>query len=38
MAVFEKEPGYYAWIMRGDFSQNTKRCFTKIWEENKKEK
>ena len=38
VAVFEKEPGYYAWIMRGDFSQNTKRCFTKIWEENKKEK
>ena len=36
VAVFEKEPGYYAWIMRGDFSQNTKRCFTKIWEENKK--
>ena len=36
IAVFEKEPGYYAWIMRGDFSQNTKRCFTKIWEENKK--
>jgi len=24
--------------MRGDFSQNTKRCFTKIWQENKKEK
>ncbi len=36
--VFEKEPGYYSWILRGDFSQNTKRCFTKIWEENKKEK
>ena len=36
VSVFEKEPGYYAWIMRGDFSQNTKRCFTKIWEENKK--
>ena len=34
--VFKKEPGYYAWIMRGDFSQNTKRCFTKIWEDLKK--
>ena len=36
MDVFKKEPGYYAWIMRGDFSQNTKRCFTKIWEDLKK--
>ena len=36
MDVFKKEPGYYAWIMRGDFSQNTKRCFTKIWENLKK--
>jgi DNA polymerase-3 subunit epsilon len=36
--VFEKEPGYYSWILRGDFSQNTKMCFTKIWKEIKKEK
>ena len=36
MDVFKIEPGYYAWIMRGDFSQNTKRCFSKIWENLKK--
>ena len=31
--VFKKEPGYYSWILKGDFSQNTKSCFTKLWEE-----
>ena len=36
--VFKKEPGYYSWIQRGDFSQNTKMCFTKIWQELKNEK
>ena len=28
-AVFEKEPGYYSWILRGDFSQNTKCALQK---------
>ena len=36
--VFKKEPGYYSWIQRGDFSQNTKMCFTKIWQDLKNEK
>jgi len=35
--VFDKEPGYYSWIMRGDFPLNTKSCFTEIWKEFKKE-
>ena len=36
--VFKKEPGYYSWILKGDFSQNTKSCFTKLWEEYKSKK
>ena len=36
--VFQKEPGYYSWILKGDFSQNTKSCFTKIWNEFKSKK
>ncbi|MEM7551782.1 MAG: 3'-5' exonuclease [Bacteroidota bacterium] len=28
--VFEKEPGYYDWMMRGDFPLDTKRKLTKI--------
>lgn len=29
--VLKKEPSYYHWIMEGDFSQNTKDCFTRIY-------
>ena len=36
--VFENEPGYYSWIMKGDFSANTKFCFQKIWNELKEKK
>lgn len=28
--VLRKDPSYYDWIMKGDFSQNTKDCFTRI--------
>lgn len=28
--VFASDPGYYGWIQQGDFSNDTKRCFTKI--------
>ncbi len=28
--VFEKEPGYYSWMMDGDFPLNTKQALTKI--------
>lgn len=28
--VFKKDSGYYDWIMKGDFAQNTKDCFTRI--------
>lgn len=28
--VLRKDPGYYSWIMNGDFAQNTKDCFTRI--------
>ncbi len=28
--VLQKDPGYYDWIMKGDFPQNTKDCFTRI--------
>ncbi|MDD2961799.1 MAG: 3'-5' exonuclease [Muribaculaceae bacterium] len=28
--VFHKEPGYYAWMMQGDFPLNTKRVITNI--------
>ncbi len=28
--VLEKEPGYYNWIMNGDFAQDTKRKLTEI--------
>ena len=36
--VFEKEPGYYSWILKGDFSQNTKMCFKNLWKEFKEKK
>lgn len=28
--VLAKEPGYYDWIMKGDFPRNTKECFRRI--------
>ncbi len=28
--VLRKDVGYYSWIMQGDFSNNTKRAFTRI--------
>lgn len=28
--VLRKDPSFYDWIMRGDFTKNTKDCFTKI--------
>lgn len=28
--VLRSEPGYFGWIMQGDFPQNTKDCFTRI--------
>ncbi len=34
--VFKKEPGYYSWIMNGDFAKDTKNKFTKIWNDLKK--
>ncbi len=36
--IFEKEPGYYSWILKGDFAHNTKSCFTKLWKEFKSKK
>jgi len=36
--VFEKEPGYYSWILKGDFSQNTKMWFKNLWEKFKDKK
>ena len=29
--VLEEDPGYYGWIMRGDFTENTKDAFTAIY-------
>lgn len=28
--VLEQDPGYYSWIMNGDFPRNTKNAFTRI--------
>ena len=28
--VLDKEPGYYSWMMNGDFSLNTKQVLTNI--------
>lgn len=28
--VFNSDPGYYSWILQGDFSQDTKNVFTRI--------
>ncbi|MBD80813.1 MAG: DNA polymerase III subunit epsilon [Crocinitomicaceae bacterium] len=30
--VFKKEPGYYGWLMNGDFPLYTKEIFKDIWE------
>lgn len=29
--VLAKDPGFYSWIQNGDFSNNTKRAFTRIY-------
>lgn len=29
--VLETDPGYYSWIMHGDFSNDTQRAFTRIY-------
>ena len=34
--VLKNEPSYYAWVMQGDFANDTKRCFTKLMLANKK--
>lgn len=28
--VLKTDPGYYGWILQGDFTKNTKDCFTRI--------
>jgi len=28
--VLERDPGYYSWIMQGDFPRNTKNAFTRV--------
>lgn len=28
--VFKRDPGYFSWVMQGDFTQNTKQVFMKI--------
>jgi DNA polymerase-3 subunit epsilon len=28
--VLQKDPGYYSWILNGDFTLNTKNVLTKI--------
>ena len=30
LEVLQKDPGYYSWILQGDFSLNTKNVLTKI--------
>lgn len=29
--IFRKEPGYYSWMMNGDFAANTKQVITRIY-------
>ncbi len=36
--VFTKEPSYYDWIQRGDFSRETKAVFRNLWDEFQKSK
>lgn len=33
--VFKKEPGYYGWLMNGDFPLYTKEIFKDLWEKSK---
>ena len=28
--VLQNDPGYYSWIMQGDFARNTKQAFTRV--------
>jgi DNA polymerase-3 subunit epsilon len=28
--VLQRDPGFYAWMMQGDFTQNTKQVLTKL--------
>lgn len=28
--VLQRDPGYFSWIMQGDFTQNTKQTFMRI--------
>ena len=28
--VLRRDPGYYAWVMQGDFTQNTKQTFMRL--------
>ena len=28
--VLQRDPGYFAWIMQGDFTQNTKQTFMRL--------
>ena len=28
--VFQRDPGYYSWMMQGDFTLNTKQVLTRI--------
>ena len=34
--VFKRDPGYYSWILQGDFAGDTKRAFTRFYMESKK--
>lgn len=34
--VLKRDPGYYSWICQGDFSDDTKRAFTRLYMESKK--
>ncbi|MFM7766629.1 MAG: exonuclease domain-containing protein [Bacteroidota bacterium] len=38
MDVFQSDPSYYDWIMRGDFSRDTKTVFEKLWKRYQEEK
>ena len=33
---FKRDPGYYSWILQGDFAGDTKRAFTRFYMESKK--
>lgn len=34
--VLKRDPGYYSWILQGDFAGDTKRAFTRFYMESKK--